>query len=262
MRERLAARVSRRVAGPEELHAVEGDELGVGRPPEPVLLHELPDEGDDTLRAVLVGFGQVALVAEHDDPLAHLLRPHDHPLAARRGLGHAVLVHHLHDELWSSTARKGISLWRNGSRIAREGRKELFSPSPGSVVLLKFSATHSSSGWAFNDDISVLKKTRILPVSHQEQKKHEVGADLQGPRAEETRGRSRFAGKHWRSRVCLHGLAGPRRAAQQQRPAHQQPAGQRVDVPDRVLRRDDDLRTTRDAAASFGNTRDEGRELG
>ena len=51
MRERLSPRVSGRVAGPHKLDPLQGDPGLVRRPVETTVLHDLPQEGDDTLSA-------------------------------------------------------------------------------------------------------------------------------------------------------------------------------------------------------------------
>mmetsp|Transcript_110735 Transcript_110735/g.352711 ORF Transcript_110735/g.352711 Transcript_110735/m.352711 type:complete len:877 (-) Transcript_110735:5495-8125(-) len=78
----MSARVSGRVARAQELHALDADPLLVGRAVEAAHLGDLTDEHDDPLCAVLVLLGQVALVAEHNNPPSELQRTHDQ--AARR----------------------------------------------------------------------------------------------------------------------------------------------------------------------------------
>ncbi|GJC94168.1 hypothetical protein ColKHC_02994 [Colletotrichum higginsianum] len=63
-----------RVASTDELDTVEGDPGLVRCSPETVVLDELTQEGDGSLRSVFVGRGQVDFVAENDQPSADLGR--------------------------------------------------------------------------------------------------------------------------------------------------------------------------------------------
>ena len=65
---------------------------------EPSMLHDLPQEGDDALRAVLVRVRQVDLVAEQHHPLAELDGCHDRPVGRPAIL--AVVVKGLQQEFW------------------------------------------------------------------------------------------------------------------------------------------------------------------
>ncbi|KAH6607744.1 hypothetical protein Trco_004057 [Trichoderma cornu-damae] len=92
-----AAGVGGRIAGPDELDAVEGDPRLVGGPPEAVVLDELAQEGDGALGAVLVGGREVDLVAEDDQPAADLRGRQHH--AFERLLVLAVLLERLDQEV-------------------------------------------------------------------------------------------------------------------------------------------------------------------
>jgi len=64
--ERLAAGVRRRVARAHELDALQGHPRLVRRAVEAAVLHQLPEERDHALGAVLVHVGEVDFVAEQD----------------------------------------------------------------------------------------------------------------------------------------------------------------------------------------------------
>lgn len=58
----------------------------------------LSDEGNDSLRAVLVHVGQVDLVAEQHQPLAELYGGEDHPVGCAAVL--AVMIECFQQQLW------------------------------------------------------------------------------------------------------------------------------------------------------------------
>lgn len=73
VRQRLPARIGRRVASAYELNPLQRHPGLVTRSEEAAMLHQLTQERDDSLRPVLVHVRQVDLVAEQHQPFAQLL---------------------------------------------------------------------------------------------------------------------------------------------------------------------------------------------
>ena len=80
--ERLPARIRRRIAGSHKLYPLQPDPGLVGRAVESSMLHNLSQEWDDTLSAILVIIREIDLVTEEHHPLAKLDRWHHHAVGS------------------------------------------------------------------------------------------------------------------------------------------------------------------------------------
>ena len=113
--QRFSANICRRIAGADKLDPFERDPLSISSPPESMLFGQLPEEGDDSHRGILVGIREVDLVAKDYQPLAGLLGSQNN--AADGLVVLAVVLELLHDEPGVGRGRKvdeyHLELWQS-----------------------------------------------------------------------------------------------------------------------------------------------------
>jgi len=64
-----------RIARSNELNSLKRDPLFILRPPVPIVLSDLSEEGNDGLSTVLISVWKINLITEHYKPLVGVCRP-------------------------------------------------------------------------------------------------------------------------------------------------------------------------------------------